>query len=93
MLARYPIAFNPMHARYEATMNLMLARHIKESATKGGHVRAEKLTEEKRKEIASEAAKARWKKEKENNNNGLRSTQRAIVPAHAGFPKPIPFGV
>jgi len=32
---------------------------------KGGKVRAEKLTPERRKEIAKKAAKARWGKKKE----------------------------
>lgn len=37
--------------------------------SKGGKARAESLTEERRSEIASIAANARWKKHRENNKN------------------------
>jgi len=36
---------------------------------KGGKARAESLTQERRSEIASNAANARWKKHRENNEN------------------------
>lgn len=86
MPARYDIKLNNMPARYK--WGAILSEGV---TVKGGKARMSSMTEEEKSTFQSEAAKARWKKEKE--NNGLRSAQRAVVSTHARYPKPLPHGV
>lgn len=86
MPARMDIKYNSMPARINWGSVLGA-----DSAVKAGKARMESMTPEEKSKFQSDAAKARWRKEKE--NNGLRSVQRPVVSTYARYPKPIPFGV
>ena len=51
----------------------VLSRQLKAFSSKGGRIRAAKLTSDQRIDIATKAANVRWSKGEEF-NNGLRST-------------------
>ncbi len=87
MPARMDIKYNAMPARIK--WGAILSAGV---TVKGGKARMSSMTEEEKSTFQSEAAKARWKKEKETNNNGLRSTQRTVISTHAGLSKPLPYG-
>ena len=59
-------------SRQPAMHEQMLSRQLKALGSKGGKARAAKLTQERKIEIAVNAASARWANNKEKDNGSIR---------------------